>query len=439
MIAKISTGSNTFGMVRYNHSKTREPLGSGEEDIAQGRFLGSENILDNSFGGIVREIENANKRNPDITKPNIHISLSFHKRDVLDDGAIYAIGLDYMERMGFADQPMAVYRHFDRDHPHIHIVSSQIKMDGEQVNDSFRYYRSTKVSRALENKYGITDATNSKDITKAENLERDIADCLEHGTKPILPILRRILLEVMAQRPTTEAELDHLLKGYQVKRTVIPASGTKSTQGSIYHLLPMEAMESPGTEFGQHRAVRGSDLDPNYSHQNLMVQLERNRTNKEALLKKFMGRAYSVLEPGQKLSSIHRALLKKGITMTAIRIQSGKRSGEIRALVFRDNKTGLRFSASDIKLRTKEFVGRIEDDERDQNLSALGIPAAGELSDNEDTSGYGGPSTTTDEPVDEMARFFSTIEGLGQALEQTQGGNDMQITLKKRRKKKKGK
>lgn len=34
-----------------------------------------------------------------------------------------------MEEMGYKDQPYAIYRHFDKEHPHVHIVSSQINSE----------------------------------------------------------------------------------------------------------------------------------------------------------------------------------------------------------------------------------------------------------------------------------------------------------------------
>ena len=59
-------------------------------------------------------------------KPVIHISLNPHPDDVLTDEQLTAIGQEYMEKMGYGNQPYIIYRHEDIGRPHIHIVSLRI-------------------------------------------------------------------------------------------------------------------------------------------------------------------------------------------------------------------------------------------------------------------------------------------------------------------------
>lgn len=56
-------------------------------------------------------------------KPVIHISLNPHPDDVLTDEQLTAIGQEYMEKMGYGNQPYIIYRHEDIGRSHIHIVS----------------------------------------------------------------------------------------------------------------------------------------------------------------------------------------------------------------------------------------------------------------------------------------------------------------------------
>ena len=44
-------------------------------------------------------------------KPVIHISLNPHPDDVLTDEQLTAIGQEYMEKMGYGNQPYIIYRH----------------------------------------------------------------------------------------------------------------------------------------------------------------------------------------------------------------------------------------------------------------------------------------------------------------------------------------
>ena len=66
-------------------------------------------------------------------KPVIHISLNPHPDDVLTDEQLTAIGQEYMEKMGYGNQPYIIYRHEDIGRPHIHIVSLRIDEQGKKI------------------------------------------------------------------------------------------------------------------------------------------------------------------------------------------------------------------------------------------------------------------------------------------------------------------
>ncbi len=97
MIANISTGNYCRGMVKYNDNKTQ----SDDKKSKEALLLGVENIPKNDVETIIAKIDSQNKLNKNVSKPNIHISLSFHKNDVLNNNEIYQIGLDYMKNLGY--------------------------------------------------------------------------------------------------------------------------------------------------------------------------------------------------------------------------------------------------------------------------------------------------------------------------------------------------
>ncbi len=64
--------------------------------------------------------------------------------------------------MEFVGSQYVVYRHSDRDHDHIHIVASRIRItDGTTVSDSWDYVRSEQLIRELETKYELTPIISS--------------------------------------------------------------------------------------------------------------------------------------------------------------------------------------------------------------------------------------------------------------------------------------
>src|SRR5688500_5765873 len=72
------------------------------------------------------------------------------------------IGLDFLEKSGFNQHQYLMFRHYDADHPHIHILVNRVGYDGTVVSDSNDYARCEKVLRELEKKYNLTEVISSK-------------------------------------------------------------------------------------------------------------------------------------------------------------------------------------------------------------------------------------------------------------------------------------
>ncbi len=77
------------------------------------------------------------------------------------------LAADYMERMGYGDQPYVVFLHKDIDRKHIHIVSTRVNAAGEKIRHDFERRRSDEIRRALEKVYGLTPAAHSEGTTLA--------------------------------------------------------------------------------------------------------------------------------------------------------------------------------------------------------------------------------------------------------------------------------
>jgi len=57
--------------------------------------------------------------------------------DVLNDEQLSEIAQEYLEKMGYGNQPYMVYKHEDIDRHHIHIVSLRVDDIGKKINDKF--------------------------------------------------------------------------------------------------------------------------------------------------------------------------------------------------------------------------------------------------------------------------------------------------------------
>ena len=101
----------------------------------------------------------ANKRTE---KPVIHISLNPSPEDKLTEGEYAALAKEYMQKMGYGDQPYIVYMHEDIDRRHLHIVSVGVDENGRKISDKYERVRSMKACRELERKYNLKQITNER-------------------------------------------------------------------------------------------------------------------------------------------------------------------------------------------------------------------------------------------------------------------------------------
>ncbi len=109
--------------------------------------------------------------NPRLTKSVGHIALSFSKEDAprLNNAVVAQIAQEYMEHMGIKDTQYIIGRHFDKEHPHVHIAFNHIGNNGKTISDRNDCFRSERICKEFTKKYGLHFA-NGKEQVKADRL-----------------------------------------------------------------------------------------------------------------------------------------------------------------------------------------------------------------------------------------------------------------------------
>ncbi len=154
MIGKQIKGRSFSGLLNYLSAK------EGAQLIG-GNMAGSNPLQ------LTAEFRVSCQLNPRLQRVVYHASLSLPKHERLDGDRWNLVAADYLKGMGFDSNQYAVYRHIDRDHDHIHIVASRIRLtDGSTVSDSWDYVRSEKLIRHLEKKYSLQRTLSSWEKTK---------------------------------------------------------------------------------------------------------------------------------------------------------------------------------------------------------------------------------------------------------------------------------
>lgn len=72
--------------------------------------------------------------NSRVSKPVGHISLDFSVQDKakLNNELLLKIADDYLNKMGIVNTQFIIARHYDKEHPHIHIVFNRVNNLGKR-------------------------------------------------------------------------------------------------------------------------------------------------------------------------------------------------------------------------------------------------------------------------------------------------------------------
>lgn len=174
MIAKIVKGSGF-----------REVTGYIIDSKKNTRIIAHAGLFIEDVATITKAFEAQAGMNPKVSRPVGHIALGFSKEDEsrLTSRIMAEIALEYMGRMGIRNTQFFIARHFDKEHPHIHIAYNRIDNDGRTISDKNERIRSTRICKELTKKYNLYFA-NGKERVKQHRLKEP--DKTKYGLYSIL-------------------------------------------------------------------------------------------------------------------------------------------------------------------------------------------------------------------------------------------------------------
>ena len=164
MIAKIVKGNSFKGVVNYILDKEKDA-----------KILACDGLFAEDKDTIAMSFEAQSKMNPKVTKSVGHISLAFSKEDEhrLTDRAMAGIALEYLKGMGITDTQVLIVRHFDKEHPHVHIAFNRIANNGRTISDRNERIRSTRICKELTRKYSLYFASGKEQVKRYRLKEPD--------------------------------------------------------------------------------------------------------------------------------------------------------------------------------------------------------------------------------------------------------------------------
>jgi hypothetical protein len=223
MVAKITTPLSVERALNYNEQKVQK---GKAECLFAGNFLYRAKEM--NFYQKLHRFQQLLEGNTSKTN-TLHISLNFHPSEVLAKEKLIQIAECYINKIGFAEQPFLVYQHHDAGHPHLHIVTTNIREDGKRIDTyNIGKNQSQKARKEIDEAYGLVKAA-GRNETQRENIEAINAQRVKYGHAETKQSISNVLALVVAHyKFTSLAELNAVLKLYNV------ASDRGSEESRVY-------------------------------------------------------------------------------------------------------------------------------------------------------------------------------------------------------------
>lgn len=252
----------------------------------------------------------------------IHLSLNFHpsENEKLTPEFLKTLSQEYMEKLGFGNQPFLVYQHFDAGHPHVHIVSTLIRDDGTRINTHNQAKEiSEPVRKEMEEKYGLVKADKKENAIERAKALRVSSEKVQYGKSETLRSITNVLDNVIGKyKYTSLHELNAVLKVYNVMADRGPEGSRVYKNKGLYYRILDENGQKTGVP------IKASAI---YSKPTLNRIEEKFQENKQARLKdkKHFTTAidWQIRQQPTSLQEFKKALQKASITMELRRNETG--------------------------------------------------------------------------------------------------------------------
>lgn len=333
MVAIIHNSGSLRNALHYNENKVKQRVAN---------FIHSANYPKDTallgFGDKINRLERLTALNQQTKINSVHISLNFDPSENVHTEKLKDIADVYMQKIGFGEQPYLVYQHNDAGHPHIHIVTTNIKSDGKRIElHNLARNQSINASKEIEKEFRLIQADKKHRVSyelkpvnaqkvlygKAET-KRAITNVLDH----VLPVYKYASL----------AELNAVLQQYNI----IADRGSEGSRiyqgkGLVYRILDNNK-QKVGVP------IKASLIYSKPTLKNIEANFEGNKTGKQRHKQRVMNAIDLLLlkSTSQSLPALIGALQKENIHV----VLRQNDDGIIYGITYVDHKTKCVFNGS---------------------------------------------------------------------------------------------
>ena len=328
MIAKISATENLGGALGYNFKKVEKReasilLAAELYQSKEGRY---------TMEDVLADMEALIPKNCRTKKTVFHCSLNPHPDEKLSDEQLTQIAKEYMEALGYGNQPYIVFKHNDIVREHIHIVSLRVDSEGKKINDKFEKRRSKQITDTLERKYNLIPSSKVSNKEEVETPKVDISK--ENIKEQVASALRMVLKHY---KFCSLGELNAILSRYHLAVEEVKTE----FRGKKYDGLVYVPTDDKGDKVGT--PIHASDIGRGVGYTAVQNRMQKSKQAIKPLIPIIRYRVLQTMRTSPKTEEELRQRLEEQGLRAVIRKNE---SGRIYGITFIDDKMGVVFNGS---------------------------------------------------------------------------------------------
>jgi hypothetical protein len=336
MVAVIKPGRSLRNTLHYNENKLKQE----KAVLIHSANYGKDTEL-LGFSDKIRRLEKQAALNQATKVNSVHISLNFDPSEKIPVEKLREIADAYMQKIGFGEQPYLVYQHHDAGHPHIHIVTTNIRKDGTRIKlHNIGRNESEKARKEIEKEFKLVKAQREQ-LKQAYELKPVNVQKVQYGKSETKQAITNVLEAILpAYKYASLAELNAVLKQYNVRADRgSENSRTFQRGGLVYRVL-----DENGNPVGA--PIKASQIYNKPTLKKLEVRFEENKAAKHAHKQRVRNAIDQILtsRPGMSLTDLTESLKKEKIQV----VLRQNADGVIYGITYVDHQAKCVFNGSDL-------------------------------------------------------------------------------------------
>jgi len=344
MVTRINKSSSIKVSLNYNEQKVKQDVA---ELIAAENYFKDAQLL--NFREKLFMLEHQAKLNERVKANSVHISLSFDPEEKLTKEKLQGIAKSYMDQIGFGNQPYLVYQHDDAGHPHMHIVTTNITVEGKRIDmNNIGRTLSEKARKSIDKEFKLISPESKKLIRQLQQKETIQNESrlnpvslrkVQYSESQTKAAIQNVVDYVMNQyKYTSLGEYNAVLKLYNVM-------ADPGQKGSLMHEkkgLVYRVLDEAGNKIGT--PIKASQFYNKPTLKNLEVKFKQNEVLRERFGLRIKNQIDLAIFRKNTLENLSNSLRSEGISVIA----RHSNDGSIYGMTFIDHQNKCVFNGSDL-------------------------------------------------------------------------------------------